>query len=97
MGRTDKASRFIRASAQKIYAAHVDPQAVAQWRPPKGMRAEIYHFDARVGGGYRMAFVYVGDDHTVRGKTTDKADIRGRVRGVGARGVHRRARRIREH
>ena len=29
MARTGKASRLIRAPAQKIYAAHVDPQAVA--------------------------------------------------------------------
>ena len=73
MGRTDKASRVIRASAQKIYAAHVDPQAVAQWRPPQGMRAEIYSFDARAGGGYRMAFVY--EDASVAGKTSANADV----------------------
>ncbi|MBC7830589.1 MAG: SRPBCC domain-containing protein, partial [Hyphomicrobium sp.] len=71
-GRTDTASRVIRAPAQKIYAAHVDPQAVAQWRPPQGMRAEIYSFDARAGGGYRMAFVY--EDASVAGKTTGNAD-----------------------
>ena len=73
MGRTDTGSRVIRASAEKIYAAYLDPQAVAQWRPPAGMRAEIYSFDARVGGGYRMAFVY--DDASVLGKTTDHADV----------------------
>ena len=71
-GRTDTASRMIRAPAQKIYAAHVDPQAVAQWRPPQGMHAEIYSFDARESGGYRMAFVY--EDASVAGKTTGNAD-----------------------
>ena len=73
--RTDKASRLIKAPAQKIYAAHLDPKAVAAWRPPGGMRAEIYSFDAREGGGYRMAFIYPGDDPTVRGKTTEHADV----------------------
>ncbi len=73
MGRTDKASRVIRASAQKLYAAHVDPQAVAQWRPPQGMRAEIYSFDARAGGGYRMALVH--EDASVPGKTSANADV----------------------
>ena len=73
MGRTDTASRVIRASPQKIYAAHVDPQAVAQWRPPQGMRAEIYSFEARAGGGYRMAFVY--EDASVPGKTSANADV----------------------
>jgi uncharacterized protein YndB with AHSA1/START domain len=73
MARTDTASRVIRAPAQKIYAAHVDPQAVATWRPPQGMRAEIYSFDARAGGSYRMAFVY--EDASVAGKTSGNADV----------------------
>ena len=75
MSRTDAASRVIRASAQKIYTAHLDPQAVAKWRPPQGMRAEIYNFDAREGGGYRMAFVY--EDTSVPGKTSAHADVFG--------------------
>ena len=64
---------MIKALAQKIYAAHVDPQAVATWRPPQGMRAEICSFDAREGGGYRMAFVY--EDASVLGKTSANADV----------------------
>ena len=43
------------------------------WRPPAGMRAEVYAFDAREGGGYRMAFVY--EDASVRGKTGENADV----------------------
>jgi uncharacterized protein YndB with AHSA1/START domain len=39
------------------------------------MKAEIYTFDAREGGGYRMAFVYTGDDPEARGKTTEQADV----------------------
>jgi uncharacterized protein YndB with AHSA1/START domain len=73
MKRTDSASRIIRATSQKIYQAHLDPKAVAAWRPPHGMRAEIYAFDASEGGSYRMAFVY--EDASVRGKTTEHADI----------------------
>lgn len=75
MGRTDSASRVIRASAEKIYAAHLDPQAVAVWRPPQGMRAEIEMFYGREGGGYRMAFVYAAADHAVKGKTSEHADM----------------------
>jgi len=74
-GRTDSASRFIRASPHKIYEALLDPKAVAIWRPPEGMRAEIFAFDPRVGGGFRMAFVYAGTDHAVRGKTSEDADV----------------------
>ena len=75
MGRTDRASRVIRASPQKIYAAFLDPKAMAAWRPPQGMRAEIYAFDAREGGGYRMAFVYAAADGSARGKTTETSDM----------------------
>ena len=74
MARTDTGSRLIRAPAQKIYEAHLDPKVVATWRPPRGMRAEIYAFDAREGGGYRMSFVYTGSDPAARGKTTEDAD-----------------------
>jgi uncharacterized protein YndB with AHSA1/START domain len=73
MRRTDTGSRVIKAPAEKIYAAHLDPKSIAEWRPPHGMRAETYAFDAREGGGYRMAFVY--EDASVRGKTTEHADV----------------------
>jgi len=73
MARTDAASRLIKALAETIYAAHLDPKAVATWRPPHGMRAEVYTFDVREGGGYRMAFVH--EDASVRGKTADNADV----------------------
>ena len=72
MARIDRASRWIKASSQAAYRAHLDAEAIAAWRPPQGMAAEIYAFDAREGGGYRMAFIYVGEGH---GKTTDKADV----------------------
>jgi uncharacterized protein YndB with AHSA1/START domain len=73
--RTDTGSRIVAATPQALYDAFVDPKAVAQWRPPTGMRAEIYSFEPHVGGGYRMAFVYASDDPEVRGKTTEKADV----------------------
>jgi uncharacterized protein YndB with AHSA1/START domain len=75
MGRIDTGSRIIRATPQALYDAFLDPDAVAQWRPPVGMRAEIYNFGAHVRGSYRMAFVYASDDPAVRGKSTEKADV----------------------
>lgn len=73
--RTDTASRIIKASPQTIYRAFLDPAAIASWRPPEGMTAEVRAFDAREGGVFRMAFVYTGADHTVRGKTSEHADV----------------------
>lgn len=74
-GRTDSASRTIRATPQAIYDAFLDPEAVASWRPPVGMVCEIYAFDPREGGGYRMSFAYSGLDHAVPGKTSEHADV----------------------
>lgn len=71
--RTDTGSRLIKASAETIYRALVDPEAVASWRPPQGMRAEILAFEPREGGTFRMAFIY--EDAGSHGKTSDKADV----------------------
>lgn len=73
-GRTDSATRFIAASADVIYRAFVDPAAWPQWLPPNGMMGEIYEFDARAGGVYRMALTYAGD-HPNAGKTFDDTDV----------------------
>lgn len=72
-GRTDTGSRLIAAPAEVLYAAYLDAKAIAAWRPPQGMRAEIYRFDPRAGGGYRMAFVY--EDSAIAGKSGDNADV----------------------
>lgn len=73
-GRTDSASRFIAASADVIYRAFVDPAAWTQWLPPDGMTGEVFEFDARQGGTYRMALTYNGN-HPNAGKTSDNTDV----------------------
>ncbi len=73
--RTDSASRVIVASPRTIYQAFLDPEAVASWRPPEGMKAQIYAFDPREGGTFRMSFAYTDTDHAVRGKTSAHADV----------------------
>lgn len=76
--RTDSASRVIKASPKTIYEAFVDPDAVASWLPPEGMKGQIYTFDAREGGAYEMALTFLGTDHTTPGKTSEHVDV---VRG----------------
>ena len=73
MSRIDTGSKVIKASPQTIYRAFVEPAALAKWRPPKGMRAEIHRFEPRAGGEFRMSFIHA-DDSVGRGKTTAKAD-----------------------
>ncbi|MBO9634107.1 MAG: SRPBCC family protein [Chitinophagaceae bacterium] len=72
--RKDSASLLIKASAEKIYEAFLDPNAIAAWRPPSGMSCEIFEFDAREGGKYRMAFRYKQSQHAVAGKTSEHED-----------------------
>jgi uncharacterized protein YndB with AHSA1/START domain len=72
--RVDAGSRFIKASPQTIYQAYMDPQAIAEWRPPDGMRCEILEFEPHAGGKFRMAYVYTAA-HPVAGKTAEDRDI----------------------
>lgn len=50
MPRTDAASRVIEAPPEQVFAALVDPDALATWLPPEGMHAEFERFDPRPGG-----------------------------------------------
>jgi uncharacterized protein YndB with AHSA1/START domain len=72
--RTDSASQFIGASPDRVYAALVDPDALAKWLPPDGMTGTIERFDARPGGSYRMVLTYIGSSGA-RGKSTAQSDV----------------------
>jgi uncharacterized protein YndB with AHSA1/START domain len=74
MTRTDTASRVIAAPSERVYAAFVDPDALAAWLPPTGMSGTVERFDARPGGSYRMVLTYT-DSSTARGKATADSDI----------------------
>lgn len=73
--RIDSASRVILASPRAIYQAFLDPECVAKWRPPAGMKAKIFAFEPRIGGGYRMAFIHEAPGEGIRGKSSEDADI----------------------
>ena len=36
-----------------VFRAHKDPDLVARWLGPRGMKIEIEQFDFRTGGSYR--------------------------------------------
>ncbi|MFO1532572.1 MAG: SRPBCC domain-containing protein, partial [Thermoplasmatota archaeon] len=48
--------RVIKAPAERIYQAFLDPDAMAKWLPPHGFTGHVHSIDARVGGSYRMSF-----------------------------------------
>lgn len=74
-GRIDTASRVILAPARAIFRAMIDAESVASWRPPQGMHARVEAFDARPGGGYRIAFIYDDPAPGVSGKTSAREDL----------------------
>ena len=74
MGRTDTAARLIAAPPDRTYAALIDPDALLDWLPPKGMSAAFERFDRRVGGSYRMVLTYE-DTSDAPGKTTAGSDV----------------------
>jgi uncharacterized protein YndB with AHSA1/START domain len=66
------AAVLVRADRATVYRALLDPEAVAQWRVPDGMRGEVHELDARVGGRVRMSLTY--DDPAAAGKTDGATD-----------------------
>ena len=74
MTRTDSASREVRASVERVFAALIDPEALLVWLPPEGMDARFDRYDARPGGGYRMVLTYA-DAADAPGKSTPDSDV----------------------
>lgn len=74
MTRTDRASRVIEASPERVFRALVDPEALATWLPPEGMSGRFERFDARPGGSYRLVLTY-RDASDAPGKATADSDI----------------------
>jgi uncharacterized protein YndB with AHSA1/START domain len=69
---TTVVSRVVPADRAAVYAALLDPAAVARWRVPDGMRGEVHELDARVGGAVRMSLTY--DDPGAAGKSDGGTD-----------------------
>ncbi|PPU82240.1 SRPBCC family protein [Xanthomonas sacchari] len=52
--------RVLRAPAERVYRAFLEPAALAKWLPPHGFVATVHALDARVGGSFRMSFTNLG-------------------------------------
>jgi uncharacterized protein YndB with AHSA1/START domain len=74
MGQTTKNSRDIKANAETIYQAFIDPAALEIWQAPGDMTTKIHNFDLRVGGGYQMSLFYPDSEKEMTGKTVGKED-----------------------
>jgi uncharacterized protein YndB with AHSA1/START domain len=61
---TVRLHRVLRAPAERVYRAFLEPDAMIKWLPPHGFLAKMHEMDARVGGGYRMSFTNFGTGKT---------------------------------
>ncbi|QKT10474.1 SRPBCC domain-containing protein [Rhodococcus sp. W8901] len=64
--------RVLHAPRERVFRALLDPEAIATWRVPANMTAQVHRFDAHVGGHYRISLTY--DSPDVAGKTTAHTD-----------------------
>jgi uncharacterized protein YndB with AHSA1/START domain len=67
---TVRLPRVLRAPAERVYKAFLDPEAMVKWLPPHGFTGKVHQMDAKVGGGYRMSFTNfgTGKSHAFGGK-----------------------------
>ena len=75
MPNTVRFHRVLRAPAERIYRAFLDPGAMVKWLPPNGFTATVHQTDARVGGTYKMSFTNftTGKSHSFGGKYVELA------------------------
>jgi uncharacterized protein YndB with AHSA1/START domain len=70
MPNTIRLHRVMKAPAERIYRAFLDPAATAKWLPPNGFTCTVEHMDAKVGGTFKMAFTNFsnGQSHAFGGR-----------------------------
>lgn len=61
--------RMLKAPAERVFRAFLDPKAKERWLPPYGFLGEVHEHEARVGGSYRMSFTNfsTGSSHSFEG------------------------------
>jgi uncharacterized protein YndB with AHSA1/START domain len=57
---TVRLHRVLRGTAERVYRAFIDPDAMAKWLPPYGFTCRVHHLEATVGGTFRMSFTNFG-------------------------------------
>jgi uncharacterized protein YndB with AHSA1/START domain len=70
MPNTVRLHRVLATKPDKVYRAFTDADALAKWLPPNGFTCTVHHFDAKVGGTFKMSFrnFTTGDSHSFGGE-----------------------------
>ena len=61
---TVRLHRVLRAPAERIYRAFLNPDALAKWLPPYGFTGNVHHLNAELGGTYKMSFTNLATGHS---------------------------------
>ncbi|MDX8512538.1 SRPBCC family protein [Mesorhizobium captivum] len=69
MPSTVRLHRVLATKPEKVYRAFIEADALAKWLPPNGFTCTVHHFDAKVGGNFKMSFrnFTTGDSHSFGG------------------------------
>src|SRR3954470_23450857 len=67
---TVRLHRVLATKPEKVYRAFLDAEALAKWLPPNGFTCKVAHFDAKVGGTFKMSFKNFtsGNSHSFGGE-----------------------------
>lgn len=56
MPSTVRLHRVLTTTPEKLHRAFIEADALAKWLPPNGFLCTVHHFEAKVGGTFRMSF-----------------------------------------
>ena len=67
---TVRLHRVLPVKPEKVYRAFLEVDAMAKWLPPNGFTCTVHHFEAKVGGKFRMSFrnFTTGNSHSFGGE-----------------------------
>ena len=67
---TVRLHRVLPVKPEKVYRAFLEADAMAKWLPPNGFTCTVHHFEAKVGGKFRMSFrnFTTGNSHSFGGE-----------------------------
>ena len=72
--RSTQVSQIVNAPREVVYQAFLEPDALASWLPPDGMKGEVHTFKPHEGGTFRMSLTYQNPEDRPRGKSSDDTD-----------------------
>lgn len=73
MPSTVRLHRVLATKPEKVYRAFIEADALAKWLPPNGFTCSVHHFEAKVGGNFKMSFrnFTTGESHAFGGDYVD--------------------------